>query len=193
MSRITSSQRKKVARSLADTYTVYNSGPISGVARVKSLAFSPHPRCWSIFAETVSRKLSEAPYKVCDVEITATVSRQWLGGPGFNGLLPFNLSGYGNNYRLLAGFKNLDPPPGIRHLALVSFAESPPTSSSNLRLTPRWGFRFSAQAFESVCGISTSPPVNMSRAIAAAHQEFREFIASKVASRLNPRLNFHHV
>ena len=170
---------------MADTYAVHLHSP-SGQIRVASLAFSPHPRCWSIIAETKNGNVFDRFYRACDVEITATISRQWLD-ERFSGILTFFAQKTSHPHRLLAGCHELPPPPGIDHLALVAFSDHPPDSRSQLRLTPRWGFRFHAHNIYRVCGITPEFPRSLPKAIAAAHQEFRQHIAAQVARRLNPQ------
>jgi hypothetical protein len=182
MSRISASSRKEVARFLTDTYAFNILSPLSGVVCVKSLAFSPYPRCWSIIAETKV----DRDYLTCDIEITATVSRQWLNDR-FDGLLHWPSQQQPNRISLLAGNQPLTPPPGLDGLHLISYADHPPASRSILRLTPRWGFRFYANGIFCICGITTEFPTRMDRAIAAAYQEFRQHLANRVARRLNPQ------
>lgn len=180
MSRISASQRQSAAKRLIDAYR-HLCGP-SGQVRVKSLAFSPHPRAWSIIAETTAGPVFGRGYRTCDVELTATVSRLWLSQSWTTLINAEKLQ-----YALIAGASPL-PPPGddVSLLQFLSFTGPPEDSKSRLRLTPRWGFQFAFNGIDLICGIHTHPPARMDRAIAAAHQEFRQHLAVHVARRLNP-------
>jgi len=187
MSRISASTRQAVAKSLADTYCIHHRAP-SGEVRIKSLAFSPYPRQWSIIADTSDGRFFGFGYRKCDVEITATVSRLWLENGIFDGMVYFHAGESANgSKRLLAGKQPLPPPPGIDGLELIAYSDMPPESRSTFRLTSRWAFRFYAHNHIRVCGITAEFPDNLPRAIAAAHEEFNQYLASQVARRLIPQ------